>query len=62
MERGGWRSVSMVTRYQHATSERDAHIVGKLPPLFSQNDADTTLPPRLTTNSTAPGPPASSDR
>lgn len=33
MARGGWKSVSMVARYQHATPERDAELVRRLPPI-----------------------------
>jgi integrase len=34
MSRGGWRSVAMVVRYEHASTERDAHLAKSLPPLL----------------------------
>jgi integrase len=34
MSRGGWRSVAMVVRYEHASGERDAHLAKSLPPLL----------------------------
>jgi len=32
MSRGGWRSVAMVVRYEHASGERDAHLAQGLNP------------------------------
>lgn len=34
MARGGWKSPSMVARYQHATPERDAELANRLPRLL----------------------------
>lgn len=38
MARGGWKSPSMVARYQHATPERDAQLARSLPPLISTSE------------------------
>jgi hypothetical protein len=42
--RGGWKSTSMVARYQHATPERDAELVRKLPPIVASQRTDTQSP------------------
>ena len=45
MNRGGWKSVTMVVRYEHASEERDALLAQALNPI-TQSESVTPIGPQ----------------